>query len=108
MFLCYFLFFPLISRLSQASFLIWFLNGSRDVVEFFPLTFTMSWQNKKKRAQTKIQEVSSEHQETLFYCEGAWSLAQVAQVGCRCISLLGDIQKLPGCGAGQSAPGGPA
>jgi len=26
----------------------------------------------KQRAQTDTQEVPSEHQETLFYCEGDW------------------------------------
>jgi len=33
-------------------------------------------------AQTKTQEVPSEHQETLFHCEGEGALAQVAQRGC--------------------------
>ena len=37
----------------------------------------------------------SEHQETLFYCEGDSALEQVAQ-GVSGVSILGDIQNLTG------------
>ena len=50
-------------------------------------------------AQTEMQETPSEHQETLFHCEGDRVLAQAAQGTCG-VSLLGDIQKPPGCGPG--------
>lgn len=54
------------------------------------------WQNKRQRAQTKAQEVPSEHQETLLCCAVDEALAQVAQ---RCGgSLLGDLQRPPGHG----------
>jgi len=57
-------------------------------------------------AQTETQEVPSEHEETLFYCEGHRALAQVAQRGCG-VSHLGDVQKPSGHGPGQSALDGP-
>lgn len=44
-------------------------------------------------------ETLSECQETLFHCEGDRVLAQAAQGACRA-SLLGGIQKIPGCGPG--------
>ena len=53
------------------------------------------------------QEVPSEHQETLFYCEGDRALAQVAQRSGG-VSHLGDIQKPSGHGPGTVAVGGPA
>ena len=43
----------------------------------------------------ETQEVPSEHQETIFYCEDDQALEQVAQRGCG-VSLLEDIKKLFG------------
>ena len=57
--------------------------------------------------QTETQEFAPEHQETLFHCEGDPALAQVVWGGCG-VSILGDIQKLPGRDPGQLALGGPA
>ena len=68
------------------------------------------WQEKRQWAQTGTQEVLSEHQEKILllcsWCktvtgcpEKLWSLP---------VSLLGDFQKLPGHGLGQSAWTGPA
>ena len=54
-----------------------------------------------------MQEVPSEHQETLCYCEGDRALAQVAQRGSG-VSLLGGIQKPSGHDPGQPGLGGPA
>ena len=56
---------------------------------------------------TETQEAPSEHQETLFNCEGARVLAQVAQ-GSGGVSILGGIKKPSGHGPGQPALGGPA
>ena len=39
------------------------------------------WQDKRQWAQTETQKVASEHQETLFYCEGDRALAQIAKRG---------------------------
>ncbi|KAK4806812.1 hypothetical protein QYF61_005608, partial [Mycteria americana] len=47
-------------------------------------------------------EVPSEHQETLFDCEGDRALERVVQ-GCCGVSLLGDIRKPFGYGPGQLA-----
>jgi len=58
------------------------------------------------RTQTETQEIPSEHQEMLFYCEGDQALKQLAQGGCG-VSLLGGIQKMTH-GPGQPAIGGPA
>jgi len=46
------------------------------------------------------QEVPFEHQETLFYCEGGETLAQVAQRHCR-VSILENTQKPNGHGPEQ-------
>lgn len=61
-------------------------------------------QDERHRAQTEMQEVPSEHQEALL--TGAdQALAKAVQRWC---SLLpGDLQKLPGCGAGKAALGWP-
>ena len=54
----------------------------------------------------KCQEVPSEQQAALLYCAGDGALAEVAQ---RLWGLLsGGLQKLPGCGPGHPALGGPA
>ena len=58
-------------------------------------------------AQTEMQKVPSEHEETLFDCEGDRALAQVAQGGCG-VSLLRDTEKPTRHGPGQLALGGPA
>ena len=63
------------------------------------------WQDQRPWAHTETREVPSEHQETLFYCEGDQTLAQVAQGGCG-DSILRDIQKTFGHGPGQLSPGG--
>ena len=65
------------------------------------------WQDQRQWVQTKAQEIPSEHEETLFHCEGNQGLAQVACGGC-VVSILGGIQKLAGHGSGQLAVGGPA
>ena len=49
--------------------------------------------DRTKGSGHKIQEGPSEHEETLFYCEVAWALAQVAHGGCGCISILGRYSK---------------
>lgn len=57
-------------------------------------------------AQTGAQEVPSEHQETLLYCENDQTLAQAAQgYG---ISVLGDIPEPSGRGPGKLVLSGPA
>ena len=61
----------------------------------------------KHRAQNETQEVPSEHQERLSYCEDDRAVTQVAQRGC-VVFILGDIQTLTGHGPGQPAVGGPA
>lgn len=58
--------------------------------------------------QNRTWEVPSDHQDTLFYCEGAWALT-----GTGCPEGLWslppwDHQKPPGHGPGQAALGGPA
>lgn len=58
-------------------------------------------------AQTKIQEIPSEHQETLFHCEGHWTLAQIAQ-NSGGVFVLGEIQKPSGHGPEEPALGGHA
>lgn len=58
------------------------------------------------REWIQTQEVPSKYQEA-FYCVGDIVLSQVAQKGCR-VSFLEDLQKLPGHGSGQPAPGVPA
>ena len=56
----------------------------------------------------RTQEVLSEHQETLFHCEGDRAQAQVAQRS-HGVSILGDNQKPAGQGPGQPVLGdGPA
>ncbi|KAK4805788.1 hypothetical protein QYF61_000394 [Mycteria americana] len=56
----------------------------------------------RQKAQTETQEVTLEHQETMFHCEGDRALEQVAQKWCG-VSRLGDIEKLSGHGPGQPA-----
>ncbi|KAK4818637.1 hypothetical protein QYF61_016608 [Mycteria americana] len=53
-------------------------------------------------AQTETQQGPSEHQETLFDCEGDRALAQVALRACG-VSILGDTQKPSGHSSGQPA-----
>ncbi|KAK4829773.1 hypothetical protein QYF61_006572 [Mycteria americana] len=55
--------------------------------QWCPVTGPRQW------AQPETQEVPSEHQETLFYCEGDRALAQVAQKSGG-VSILGGIQRL--------------
>ena len=64
------------------------------------------WQDRRWWARTETQEVMSEQQETLFYCEGDWTLAQVPQRHCGV--FLQDTQKASGHGPGQLALVGPA
>jgi len=52
-------------------------------------------QNKGQQTETGTQEVSSEHEEKLLYCEDYKALEQTAQRGCRLAS--GDIQNPPEC-----------
>lgn len=49
-------------------------------------------QNKRQRAQTGTQEVSSERQKTFLYCVGNWAMNQTAQRGCG-VTILEDFQK---------------
>ena len=63
-------------------------------------------QDERQWSQTETQEVSSEHQETLFYCEGNWALERVVQRACG-IFYLADIQKLSLQGPGQPSLGDP-
>lgn len=49
----------------------------------------------------------SEHQEAPFHCDGDQALLQLDQGGCE-VSILEDIQKLPGYSSGQPALGGPS
>jgi len=51
-------------------------------------------------AQTEMQEIPSEHQETLFYCEGDQAPIRVAWRGDG-VSIFGDIQKPSGHGPGK-------
>jgi len=64
-------------------------------------------QDKGQWAQTKAEEVPSEHEEELLTSEGDGALEQVAWGGCR-FSFSGDIQDLPGQGPVQPAVGDPA
>jgi len=64
-------------------------------------------QDKVQWAQTKAQEVPSEHEEELLPSEGDGALEQAAQGGCR-ISFSGDIQDPPGQDPLQPAVGDPA
>lgn len=50
--------------------------------------------------QSGTQEVSSEHHEALLCSADDRALARVAQKGL----LIGDLQKVPGHGPGQSVP----
>lgn len=49
----------------------------------------------------------SEHQKTLFPCEGDWTLAQIVRTSCG-ISILGDIHELSGHIPGQPVLSDPA
>lgn len=62
------------------------------------------WKDQKKGAQTETWEAPSEHQGTLFHCEGDRALAQLTLGGCG-VSILGDIQKLSGHGPRQPGLG---
>jgi len=53
------------------------------------------------------QQVPSEHQETLLYCEHDRTLVQVAQRDCG-VSFLRDTKKPSGHSPGKLAVGGPA
>lgn len=64
------------------------------------------WQDKRWQVQTEAQEVPFE-QETLFYCEGAQTLEQVSQGGCR-VSLIRDNQNLSGYSPQRPAVAEPA
>jgi len=55
----------------------------------------------------ETQDVHSEHQERLGYCEGDRAVAQVARRGYG-VSIFGDFQKPSGHGPGQLALGDPA
>jgi len=56
--------------------------------------------------QTETWEAPSQHQETLFCCEGGKTLAQVCQGGCG-VYLLRNTQKSSRHGPGQPALGLP-
>jgi len=64
-------------------------------------------QDKGQRAQTKAEEVPSEHEEELLHSEGAGALEQAAQRVCG-IPFSGDIQNPPGHSSLQPALGDPA
>lgn len=49
-------------------------------------------------AQTEMQEVLPQHQETLFHCGVTEHWHRLPRSG---VSILGDIQKLPGHGPEQ-------
>ena len=68
----------------------WRMQRGRSQV----LSSDAQWQHKWQWAQTETQEAPSEHQETLFYCEGDCAPAQVAQGGCG-VFLLADIETTP-------------
>lgn len=61
----------------------------------------------EEKARSEAQEIPSEWQKTLFYCQDDHALTQVAQRGCE-VSLFGDTQKLSQHSPGQLALGGPA
>ena len=63
-------------------------------------------QDQRQWAQTEAQEVPSEHQGTLSYCQGDRVLAWVAQSGGG-VCILGDTQRPSGHGPGQLGLGGP-
>lgn len=64
-------------------------------------------QDKSQLAQTEKQNAPPEHQEARLYCVDSGALAQAAHRGCGG-SLLGQLQKLPGCGLEDPAVGGSA
>jgi len=63
-------------------------------------------QDKRQWAQTRTQDVLSEHQETFLCCVGDGAVAQAAQKLWGL--LLGDLQKSPGHSPGHPALGVPA
>ena len=84
-----------------------YLKGGckEDGARLFPMA--PSYRTRGNGLEPETQEAPSEHQETLFHCEGGRVLAQVAQIGCG-VSIFRDIQKLSGRGPGQPALGGRA
>lgn len=95
--------------------LAWKREGSGEILlmhintwrESQALFSSAQWQDQRQWTQTETQEVPSEHQETLLYCDGNWALEQVAKKDCG-VSILRDTQKLSRHGAGQPALGDPA
>ena len=64
-------------------------------------------QDKRQQSQIKTQNVLSEHQETLFYCDGNWVVAEVSRADCGVFSLK-VISEPSGLGTRQPVLGGPA